>query len=194
MRQLLSVVATLSVGVLVACSASAKPQAPPTSHRQIAESCAANRAPGRADAGRGGLCKADSDCTAGKSGRCAPHSNGRMAPTNQCTYDACTTDTDCGKGLCSCEPVTGNYCVAGNCRVDGDCGKGGFCSPTYPMCSLHGPYQPLGYYCHTPKDECHNDSECPKPTKEGYGPTATHCGYAPELGHWTCTSQQCPVG
>jgi len=193
MINLSSRLVAVAVG-LFSVAACAKPTAPPSDHRAAATACNPARPAGKIDANRSGDCKKDRDCKAGKNGRCASHSNGRMAPTNQCSYDACGTDADCGKGLCVCEEADGNYCLPGNCRVDGDCGKGGFCSPTWPLCSLHGPYQPSGYYCHTPKDECHNDDDCPKPAKTGYGPMGTRCGYAPEVGRWTCVSQECPVG
>jgi hypothetical protein len=106
----------------------------------------------------------------------------------------CFKDGDCGgKGTCNCD-TRGNYCLPGNCRVDADCGKGGFCSPSWALCSLHGPYRPLGYYCHTAADECMRDEDCPRPKKEGYGPSSTRCTYSQPLGRWTCMSEICPVG
>jgi hypothetical protein len=165
----------------------------PHAHRAAAASCSPTRAPG-SPAPSGGTCRSDADCTQGKNGRCAPHGNGRLAPQNQCTYDRCFSDKDCGdKGVCTCHP-DGNYCLPGNCRVDADCGPHGFCSPSWPMCSLHGPYRPVGYYCHTAGDECTNDDDCPKPSKKGYGPTPTKCTYSAPLGRWTCTTAECPVG
>ncbi len=118
-----------------------------------------------------------------------------MAPTNRCTYDACLADADCGaKGLCTCDERDGNYCLTGNCRVDADCGAKGFCSPSWVLCSLNGPYQPTGYYCHKSADECTTDDDCPKPSHKGYGPEATRCVYSAPVGHWVCESQECPVG
>jgi len=164
-------------------------------HRARAEACSPTPPPGTPQP-TGGTCRSDADCTAGKNGRCSPQGGGRMAPQNQCTYDACFVDADCagpGKPTCTCEP-SGNFCLPGNCRVDADCGARGYCSPSWPMCSLHGPYRPYGYWCHTAKDECTNDDDCPKPDKKGYGPTPTKCTYSEPLGRWTCTTTECPVG
>jgi len=40
-----------------------------------------------------------------------------------------------------------------------------------------------GYYCHTPKDTCVNDSDC---ADAGYYDV---CAYDTSLGHWRCTEQ-----
>jgi hypothetical protein len=178
-------------GGLARATRSAKPYL----HRARAESCSPTRPPGTPQP-TGGTCRSDADCTAGKNGRCSPHGNGRLAPANRCTYDTCFTDADCGgqgKGTCTCDP-DGNYCLSGNCRVDADCGPRGSCSPSFPMCSLHGPYRPVGYFCHTAGDECTNDDDCPKPRHKGYGYMSTKCTYSAPLGRWTCTSEECPVG
>jgi hypothetical protein len=66
--------------------------------------------------------------------------------------------------------------------VDSDCGSGGYCSPataTDPMCIQVGL---LGYYCHTPSDECVNDSDCP--AMPAMGPQA--CTYSTAKQHWVC--------
>jgi hypothetical protein len=166
--------------------------AKPDSHRAQGASCPETRPPGTPNP-EGGACKTDADCAAGKNGRCSSWSAGRMAPQNICTYDTCFSDKDCGTGLCTCDGH-GNYCLGGNCRVDSDCGTNGFCSPSWSLCSLHGPYRPNGYYCHSAKDECMKDSDCPKPKKQGYGPQATRCIYSAPVGRWTCMSETCPVG
>ncbi len=71
-------------------------------------------------------------------------------------------DSDCGDAsVCLCRSGQGNdtnACVPSDCRVDGDCGDGGYCSPVVLGCS--GLTGVTGYYCHTPRDECMNDSDC----------------------------------
>jgi hypothetical protein len=86
---------------------------------------------------------------------------------------------------CACHgsPYTngqGNHCVTGNCRVDGDCGAGGWCSPSY---STNGCGSIGGYHCHTTRDLCINDTECPKS-----GGPAT-CSYDTTLGYWQCQQE-----
>jgi hypothetical protein len=65
--------------------------------------------------------------------------------------------------------------VPGDCRVDTDCGPCGWCSPTSGACG-----SVVGYYCHTPKDQCINDSDC---LDAGLG---NACGYDTSLGYWRC--------
>ena len=174
--------------------ARAKKSAQPDQHRASASPCASTRPPGETNQREGGDCKSDADCKAGKNGRCMALGGGRMAPQNRCTYDACFTDNECGpKQTCNCEHQ-GNYCLPGNCRVDADCGNGGFCSPSWALCSLHGPYRPNGYYCHTSSDECMRDEDCPRPKKEHYGPLSTRCAFSQPVGRWVCMSEECPVG
>ncbi|HEY8075136.1 MAG TPA: hypothetical protein VIF62_13525, partial [Labilithrix sp.] len=107
-------------------------------------------------------------------------------------YDECFADSDCGSGkVCECGQAigsgstqrTGNACLAGNCRIDGDCGAGSFCSPTYDTSC--GPYNgTVGYYCHTPTDECTNDDQC---SDGGFG----YCAYDPMKSHWVCEHSIC---
>jgi hypothetical protein len=167
-------------------------------HRERAVECQRRRGPGDAP-NKTGKCKSDADCTAGKNGRCVSfYGEGRVPPFNQCSYDACFLDGDCGAGsLCVCghdagkETGDGHVCVPASCRTDKDCGPAGFCSPSSALCSRGSlPH----YYCHTPSDECVNDEDCPKPAKEGYGTTPTGRRYSPEAGHFTCVTEECPVG
>jgi hypothetical protein len=89
-------------------------------------------------------------------------------------------DTDCSAGeVCACHGSAfltgGNACIAGNCRVDSDCGPGSFCSPSMsPNCGGL-----LGYFCHTPQDQCVNDIDC-----TGYGPQV--CTYSTSSASWQC--------
>jgi hypothetical protein len=94
-------------------------------------------------------------------------------------------DTDCATGqACACHgsPYTfgaGNTCLAGNCRVDSDCGPGNYCSPSYDVSSCGSL---LGYFCHTPNDQCVDDSDCGDFV-------AGVCAYSAASGSWQCHLQ-----
>jgi hypothetical protein len=129
-------------------------------------------------------CSSDSGCgDAGVNGRCI----GDLGPAGcHCTSDRCGADSDCSTGqTCACHgsPYTyalGNECVPGNCRVDADCPRGGYCSPTPAMpCDMPGwDYcQGVAYFCHTPNDQCTDESDC----VQGGG-----CLYSPSDGFWKC--------
>ncbi len=158
----------------------------PERHRQSAEVCPTTpRPPGYnepTDGGGGGgsFCRADSECTTGRNGRCREFGNG--LPT--CTYDTCSSDADCGAGkACECDLYGGNQCLTANCRSDADCDGLG-CSPTASEhCgNMHGT---VGYYCHTKRDECVDDGDCKKGGKSGL------CVYAPTGARWTCNYSMC---
>jgi hypothetical protein len=132
--------------------------------------------------GTTGACHADSACTAGAEGRCIETTGG--AVTCVCTYDQCASDASCATGqTCACHgsPYThgqGNTCVQGNCRVDSDCGPGGYCSPADNSSSCGSL---LGYYCHTPGDQCIDDSDCKSSLQV--------CTYVASAGNWECKQQ-----
>jgi hypothetical protein len=88
-----------------ACTASA-----PQSHRTSGLVCPQQRGPGVSglappcspDAGVPTNCWQDSDCTAGTNGRCLP-SPGPMACMSGCSYDSCSSDSDCPTNIpCDC--------------------------------------------------------------------------------------------
>lgn len=147
-------------------------------------------------------CSEDSDCAAGKNGRC------ERGFLFQCSYDECFVDSDCaGKAPCGCresgQSGVSNVCLtSGNCRVDGDCGPNGYCSPSaLRLCGcpstelcpdsaacfdLAGTRVPCGgcgdscghgYFCHTPDDTCLDDSDC---CGEG------SCNYDSVRHRWDC--------
>jgi hypothetical protein len=128
-------------------------------------------------------------CAAGTNGHCINPGGGPAADCF-CTYDACVHDIDCRAGeTCACHgaPYTGghgNTCVKGNCRGDADCGGSGYCSPS-SLTALCGDYL-AGYYCHTARDLCVDDSECP-----ASGPGAPGCVYSTTDSRWECV--QLPV-
>ncbi len=138
-------------------------------------------------------CTKHSDCTDGKNGRCTgnPHDGW------QCTYDLCQADADCkgGQGLCECGGgfrSDNDVCLDTGCHVDADCVPTsaacgtGFCSPSLGSCGHYG--KAVGYFCHTAKDECTNDSDC---AGEGQFGMAPYCKYEPSVGHWKCSTQEC---
>ena len=67
--------------------------------------------------------------------------------------------------------------MPGNCHVDANCGVGGYCSPSYTGtgCGSLG-----GYYCHTPSDQCIDDTDC------GSGGGLSVCTYDQSVGYWMC--------
>ena len=152
----------------------------PAQHREHAVACSsAPRPPGwNSDAapGHSGQCERDVDCTAGRNGRCSHPGHAQ----SMCTYDVCMSDADCnGRQVCECSGG-GNACIAANCRTDADCNDLG-CSPTRAeMCGNMGGI--VGYYCHTKKDECVEDSDCKD---------SGMCVYSPAGGKWTCNHDTC---
>jgi hypothetical protein len=78
----------------------------------------------------------------------------------------------------------GNVCLPGNCRVDADCGPGFFCSPSF---SAGCPRDLEGFYCHTCKDGCINDSDCPATGSDGI----SLCTFEPSNGGWVCQMGGC---
>jgi hypothetical protein len=122
-----------------------------------------------------GDCDADTQCTAGTNGRCAPEPAGTLVC--DCAYDFCVHDSECSYGgPCACNRSgQGNSCVKGNCQVDSDCGPSGYCSPTTSTSECSGVL--TGYYCHTPNDECVDDADCG-------APPANVCVF--QNGFWQC--------
>lgn len=183
--------AALASSAIVACSSgptSPSLQTPPEVHRE-APSCDPTRPSGNGQgrSGPGMKCSRDSDCTAGKNGRCTVVGLGAV----ECTYDACASDDDCsGGGICGCRAGAGraNVCVrAGNCRSDADC-PGQYCAlSTKGTCGGTGLLADT-YYCTTRLDTCRVGSDCQ--SQNGIGGAAA-CRYEPELGHFACVQLAC---
>jgi hypothetical protein len=129
----------------------------------------------------GGFCSTPDTCPACANGlqrRCI--TGGGTLSHNFCGCDECNSDQDCSPTtVCNCggtrgqQGSFGNQCIPANCRVDSDCGPGGFCSPSW--FSYFGYMVIDGYYCHTPRDQCLNDADCP-----------TGCSYYLPGGFWKC--------
>lgn len=165
---------------------------PPMNHRATATACSNTRAAGSCSvvsSADGGVpvasaCLNDTECTAGTNGRCLPVPRGISC---QCSYDTCFSDADCNLGgPCACRPKNGNastaanVCLKGNCQIDADCGPGGYCSPTFDFgCGSYSGI--VGYYCHTPKDACVDNSDC----------AMGDCRYNPAVGAWACATSGC---
>lgn len=155
---------------------------PPVNHRPNDTQCLGAAPSGNCHPGDGGtdLCSTDSQCVdVGVNGRCIQDIRGSVGCS--CTSDTCADDSACPTGqTCACHGSpydgAGNHCVRGNCRVDADCGPGGWCSPTVTLSSCG---QVAGYYCHTPKDQCVNDSDCGNGSPQA-------CGYDTTAGYWYC--------
>ena len=165
-----------AIFLAAACSEQTPPAKPtPSAGKPTLPARVADAGPATAPA-----CLQDADCTAGTNGRCLP--NSRLNCAGQCSYDACFSDLDCPASQpCECRESASdsaaNSCLVGsNCRIDADCGSCGFCSPTpvSPLCvcdspAFCNPPDPHGscgdscghgYFCHTPKDTCWEDSDC----------------------------------
>ena len=141
---------------------------------------------------------------------------------NRCLYDECTTDDTCPMGdvcvcsgddatlcrssICNCNPASkacvvqtrsddtvcscgaANACMKGNCRVDSDCGTAGYCSPAIDVCNRF-----FGYYCHTPADECSDESDCPTSDQRICTPAAATTGGDSTNTKWICSAaSSCP--
>jgi hypothetical protein len=162
----------------------------PVNHRTGDGECSTTPPPGQCQptwtcpSGDPSCCTSDSACTQGTNGRCNPIG---PLPGCQCYYDACQHDTDCATGhACACHGtadtgISGNTCVPGNCRVDSDCGSGGYCSPSLNSMSCGEGVG--GYYCHTPNDQCIDDTDC----SSGNGLPSV-CTYSTTSGRWECTA------
>jgi hypothetical protein len=165
----------------------------PTNHRASGSVCPAQRGAGSICSGEGpgdaatNVCEVDSDCTAGKNGRCfSPDGPLPACSPTSCSYDDCQSDSDCPSHVpCECRASStdssANLCVTGgNCAVDSDCGANGYCSPGAftDFCGV-----PI-YFCHTAMDTCINDSDCPPVTKTS---VLQGCNYDPQLGHFACS-------
>lgn len=158
----------------------------PENHRAEPTECDAERPAGNVEGSNypiEGECETDADCDEGERGRCED-----FRGYAQCTYDECTQDSECATGgPCGCELgfwSDSNVCLGGNCQVDGDCGEGGYCSPSFSECGSYSGV--VAHWCHTPEDECVNDSECAD-ADTGYG----YCMYSSEVTHWVCSYSQC---
>jgi hypothetical protein len=107
------------------------------------------------------------------------------------TADQCDSPAGCPSGQsCICGyQIPGNashkpnQCVPAGCVTDSDCGQGGYCSPSVPPMCGSGTF---GYFCHTPDDQCDDDTDCARSGNGGYGGSCTWTGAS-----WTCEQALC---
>jgi hypothetical protein len=158
----------------------------PENHRPNDSQCLTTPPPSNCDSGDpSSTCKKDSDCMAGLNGRCVL--SGMDGIECACSYDTCTSYKECTMGgPCSChgsvDMSSGNVCAPGNCQVDADCASGGgYCSPSDAQVNCGGL---PSYYCHTPSDECVNDSDCSGAS--ACGTFDCGCAYDDSSHRWTC--------
>ena len=121
------------------------------------------------------ICASDADCNGYlPGGRCV---------SGGCAYD-CMSDRDCGTGVCRCNgSASGDHvCTWAACHIDADC-PGSYCSPTFGTCGNYSGV--IDYRCHTPEDECTDDSDCGAMGLAGY------CMYEPLVSHWVCRDMHC---
>jgi hypothetical protein len=162
------------------------------------------------DAG-GGFCSfdrcfQDGDCVAGQPCLCRPSNvSGPPSVPNVCApIGNCSVDSDCGPGgYCSPSNIGACACVT---HVPCDVPDGSVVSDASPPqpplgvgcwdsvdggpwtqipCTCSSPYPcGKGFYCHTPCDECMDDSDC-----GGAGA----CNYSLLDQLWECIAQDCPL-
>ena len=157
-------------------------------HRAAPIDCPSDR-PRGITGGSGGTCADDSECTAGKNGRCIRLS---ISAPPSCSYDECRGDADCGgSAVCDCrndQRGGANACIKGTCRVDADC-KGRSCSPSAirlgGTCLSGIPVGAFGWFCHRGDDECVDDADCAGSS----GSVA--CMFDPDALHWQCRNVSC---
>lgn len=146
----------------------------PMNHRATAAPCPVSTTP-RPAPGPVPPCTSDAECASAVGGRCSG---------GQCIYD-CTSDQECAPGVCLCSDPPGglSYCTTATCHVDADC-PGSYCSPTFGTCGNYSGV--IDYQCHTPDDECTDDSDC-----TGTGSLMAYCMYDPLVSHWICSNSHC---
>ena len=154
-------------------------------------------------------CFQDSDCDAGQPCLCRPSNfSGPPSLPNVCaTMGNCRVDSDCGPGgYCSPSGVGPTECACVKHEpCDGPDGSG--VSDAWPpqqpapgvgcwesvdggpwtqvACTCSSPFPcGQGFYCHTPCDECVDDSDC-----GGAGA----CNYSLVDQRWECIAQDCPI-
>jgi hypothetical protein len=73
--------------------------------------------------------------------------------------------------------------------LDSDCGPDGYCSPSIEGNCFFGQSP---YFCHTARDTCTDDSDCPSVDAEaGSCPIVTPCAYDTGEQRWACTQLTC---
>ncbi len=130
-------------------------------------------------------CASDSDCVG--NAPCLCRSSNSDTSANTCaTASNCRVDADCGRfGFCSPSLLGPCGCIS---EAFCDASSAGACSETGPdgvtrsvPCSCSGKCG-NGYFCHTPKDSCLDDADCPRGA----------CIFDLTSQAWMCASVLCP--
>jgi hypothetical protein len=127
-------------------------------------------------------CSGDSDCPG--NAPCACRSAATDSAANTCaTASNCRVDADCGPGgfcspslvatLCFC--IGESFCKPGESAGCAETDSNGVTVQVPCSCSGNCGH---GYFCHTPKDSCVDDSDCPA------GKT---CNYDQDGKSWVCS-------
>jgi hypothetical protein len=169
------------------------------SHRSSGSACPQQRGAGDGPtSGQTSACVRDSDCAAGTHGRCMAACGPPGCSGTVCSYDECSSDSDCPAHVpCACRASASdnaaNVCLTGsNCAVDSECGPGGFCSPS-PLCVFTSPsFVTARYYCRTTSDICTIDGDCPPSCFDSGFCEPTVCRYDNQSSKWSCVRQCIP--
>jgi hypothetical protein len=127
-------------------------------------------------------CHADSECPSGQMCACIATGNACIA----IAQGSCLTDSDCGAcGFCSLNLVecgmSHKFCGdVGSCEGYAGIADGWVSTGCNSFCSGRCTQ---GYFCHTPQDNCTDDSDCG---------VASHCAFASVFQSWMCVGD-CPV-
>ena len=129
-------------------------------HRPDAATCTFTSPPPPETGGAGGssaggaggmtICSTNADCSAWHYGYC--EGDGGFSLTT--CRSGCTTDSDCGAGICACDGVTPGRCTNAGCVTDADCGPGSLCAPVSTTCG------PNAFQCTSVQDECITSEDC----------------------------------
>ncbi len=101
-------------------------------------------------------CEFDADCTERAHGYCAV-SGGGFEPTQARCHYGCVRDADCPESsICLCgEPV--GHCVRADCTTDAECGEG-LCAGTVTQTPCGG--DAVAFACQTQSDACQSSADC----------------------------------
>jgi hypothetical protein len=135
-------------------------------------------------------CANDDGCTGGP---CSCRDSAASAEANRC-FDAgnCRVDADCGAGgYCSPSLIGFGFCECPTEDLCVDAGDGTGCFVSYDgglpiavRCVCGNTCAAPGFYCHTPCDECTNDTDC----------AGGSCLFDAREHRWACRLALCGSG
>ena len=131
-------------------------------------------------------CTDDADCS--EKAPCACRSSTSATAANTCATDSnCRVDADCGHGGFCSPSLLDNVCQCFSerfCQADAgsSCSETGSDGVTKSVPCSCGGNCGHGYFCHTAKDTCLDDSDCARGT----------CNFDLTSRAWMCTAFICP--